>query len=115
MFRKFVWLFLVLPAGVILIAFSLANRHSVRLILDPLSTQDPYLSISAPLFLLLLSSLLIGVLLGGFATWLGQGKWRKQARENARQVDTLRARNDLLDERLNEANARQIERAEAAE
>lgn len=115
MLRKLLWLFVVFPAGVVLVTFALANRHDVRLSLDPFSSSDPFLFLEAPFFLFLLGALLLGLLLGGFVTWLGQGKWRKAARQNTREADTLRAQNRLLDERLATATAREYDRAEAAE
>lgn len=115
MLRKLLWLLVVFPAGVLLVTFALANRQDVRLSLDPFSSSDPLLFVEAPFFLFLLGALLLGLLLGGFATWLGQRKWRKTARQNIRDADTLRAQNRLLDERLSAANAREYDRAEAAE
>lgn len=115
MLRKLIWLFVVLPVGAVLVAFALANRQDVRLSLDPFSSSDPFLFLQAPFFLFLLGALLVGLLLGGFLTWLGQGKWRKVARANTREADTLRAQNRLLDEHLAAANAREHDRVEAAE
>lgn len=115
MLRKFVWLFVVLPAGVVLVAFALANRHAVRLNLDPFSADDPILAFDAPFFLYLFSALMLGLLLGGFATWLGQGKWRRQARERGREAARLRMEAGQLDARARELAAEQAGRAEAAE
>lgn len=109
------WLFVVLPAAIVLIAFSLANRHDVRLSLDPFSSSDPFLAIDAPFFLFLLGSFLLGLLLGGFATWLRQGQWRRAARENLKDAAMLRAENRQLDERIEAVTSQQLDRAEAAE
>jgi len=114
-FRKLVWLFLVLPAGVLLVALALANRHPVRLNLDPFSSDNPFLAVEAPLFVYLLGVLLLGLVLGGTLTWLKQGRWRKAARQGEREVDTLRAMNHQLDERLAATNEQRIEPAQAAE
>jgi len=59
--------------------------------LDPFRSSDPAVAVSVPLFWLLFATLAIGVLVGGIATWFGQGKWRKAARhEHAELVRTRR-------------------------
>lgn len=115
MIRKFVWLFLVLPAGVILVAFALANRHAVRLNLDPFSADDPFLALDAPFFLFLLAAVMLGLLLGGFVTWLGQGKWRSQARDSKQEVIALRAQTEQLDNQLRASREPRLDRFRAAE
>jgi len=114
-FRKFIWLFLVLPAGVILVAFALANRHSVQLNLDPLSSDDPFLTLDAPFFLFLLAAFLAGLLIGGIVTWFGQSKWRKEAKARARETTALRSETDQLNEQLRAAHTPRLGSAEAAE
>jgi len=114
-FRKFVWLFVILPAGVVFVAFALANRHTVQLNLDPFAAQDPFLAIHAPFFLFLLAALISGLLLGGLVTWLGQGKWRKSARQRALEAAELRRQKDQLNEQLHAANRPRLGEREAAE
>ncbi len=114
-FRKFVWLFVIFPAGAVFVAFALANRHLVRLNLDPFSSEDPFLALDAPFFVFLLASLVTGLLLGGFVTWLGQGKWRKEARNRASESRALRAETETLNTQLRSANEPRLDRAQAAE
>jgi len=114
-FRKFVWLFLVLPAGAVFVTFAVANRHTVQLNLDPFAPENPFLAIDAPLFVFLIAALGAGVLLGGAATWLGQGKWRKMARRNAREAAALRQESERLNAQLLAANRPRLENREAAE
>jgi hypothetical protein len=114
-FRKFFWLFVILPAGVVCVAFSLANRHMVTLNLDPFATQDLLLTFNAPFYRFLLAALLFGVLLGGLVTWLGQGKWRKTARRRATEIAGLRRQTDQLNEQLRIAARPRIGEREAAE
>lgn len=115
MFKKVIRLFLILPAGILLVALALSNRHMVRLNLDPFSADTPFLAYDAPLFVYLLGALLLGLVLGGMLTWFKQGRWRKAAREGEREVNTLRAMNRQLDEQLNTAATQRIEPAQAAE
>lgn len=91
MLRRIVQLLILLPLAVILIAFSLANRDPVLVSFDPLGETDT-LSVSMPLFLLVFICLLTGVLIGGAATWFGQGKWRRQAKREHREAERWRHR-----------------------
>jgi len=102
--RKLFWFVVILPPAVVLIALAVSNRHMVRLVLDPLSPADQALAIETPLFLLLFAALLLGLLLGGFATWLGQGKWRKRARTEKREAAQWQKEANRLNE-LMEASA----------
>lgn len=80
MLKRILWLLTAFPAAALLITLAVANRHSVRLVLDPFRPDDPVLSLQLPFYGFLFGVLLIGVLLGGTATWLSQGRWRRTAR-----------------------------------
>ncbi len=71
--------FLVLPIVVILAAVGVANSHWVRLSLDPFRPDDPALWLELPLYGWLLGALIVGVMIGGFVTWLVQARWRRKA------------------------------------
>lgn len=109
------WFFVILPAGIVLVAFALANRHIVRLNLDPFSSDDPFLAFDAPFFLFLLAALIAGLMLGGFVTWLGQGKWRKEARSRAAESSALKAETEQLNAQLRAVSEPRLETARAAE
>lgn len=101
MIKKIAWALVAVPVALLVIAFSVANRHLVIFSYDPLGGADPALQVRLPLFLLLLAALLLGILAGGLAAWWRQGKWRRTARESAhlaarrqREADELRARLD---------------------
>lgn len=81
MMRKLIFLFIALPVAVILILLSVANRHPVRLGLDPFNTADPVLSFTLPFFAFLFIALFTGMIIGSVATWFKQGKYRKYARK----------------------------------
>ncbi len=88
MLKRIIWLIVAFPAAVFLVTLAIANRHSVRLVLDPFHPETPVLSLVLPFYAYLFGALLIGVLLGGLSTWLGQGRWRRTAR--TRQVEARR-------------------------
>ena len=58
------------PVTVLLIAFAIANRGVVTLSFDPFSQVAPALAFEVPLWSVAFFPLLIGVLLGGVATWV---------------------------------------------
>ncbi len=89
-----------LPVAIILVAFAIANRRVVDVSFDPLSVEAPWLSIPMPLWAVLYSGIFIGLIAGGVASWLKQGKWRKTARVSRSEVDTLRNENDRLKNQL---------------
>ena len=96
MLRKFVNALVVLPLAIVFVIFAVANRHMVRVSLDPFDNADPALSFSMPLFVLILFAAIAGVAAGGAATWFRQGRWRRAARRH--QADARDARSQL-DER----------------
>lgn len=89
-----------LPVAIILVAFAIANRGLVDVSFDPLSTEAPWFAISMPLWAVLYSGIFLGLIAGGVAAWLKQGKWRKTARHSRSEVDTLRSENDRLKSQL---------------
>src|SRR5262249_15817068 len=61
---------------------------------------EPRLSVEAPLFLFLLGAFALGLIVGGTATWLSQGKWRRTARAGAREARDLRRQTSRLEKEL---------------
>lgn len=91
MLRRFVWLVVALPMAVVLVTLALANRHAVRLVLDPFRPADPALSLVLPFYAYLFGVLLVGVLIGGLATWATQSRWRRSARQRAAEAQRWQA------------------------
>jgi len=96
--RRFLILFVLLPLAIVAAALSVANREAIVLSFDPFGGAAPHWSVELPLFILLFATLALGILLGGVATWIGQGKWRRAAR--AERANAARLRQDV--ERLRE-------------
>ncbi len=86
MAKKIVNLLILLPLGIILIVFCVANRQSVTLAFNPFRPDDQVLSLNAPLFLLLFAALILGMLVGSAVTWFNQGKHRRRARNQSREA-----------------------------
>ncbi|MGX4801156.1 lipopolysaccharide assembly protein LapA domain-containing protein [Bradyrhizobium guangdongense] len=93
--RKFLTALIVIPLGLILVTFAVANRHFVTVSFDPLMAADPALSVTLPLFLLLILAAAVGVIVGGCAVWFGQRHWRRAARRH--EADARAARVELAD------------------
>lgn len=81
MFRKIVSTLIVVPLAVVIIAFAVANRQSVTISFDPFSSANPAYVATLPLFVVIFMVLILGVLIGGMAAWIGQAKWRRVARK----------------------------------
>jgi len=96
MIRKVVSFFVVLPLGILLVSFAVANRHSVTVSLDPLGSNAPALTATLPLFLLILVMLALGVVVGGVAAWFNQAKWRRAARRLSAEARALRAEREAI-------------------
>jgi uncharacterized integral membrane protein len=86
----------IVPLALGIILFAVANRQVVKLSLDPLSRDVPQFTFDAPLFAVVLVAVAIGVLIGGFAAWLAQGKHRKAKRLLAKEAERLRTEAETL-------------------
>src|SRR5262249_12020018 len=73
------------------ISLAVANRQSVVVSFDPFDQAHPALTRALPLYLLMLVLLIGGVVVGGIAAWIRQGKWRRAARRADPQARELRA------------------------
>ncbi len=83
-------------AAVFLVTLAVANRHAVRLNLDPFNPADPILVAQLPFYAYLFGMLIIGVVMGGLATWITQRRWRRIARVRAQDAARWRAEADRL-------------------
>ena len=78
---RFLKLLILVPIAVVILAFAIANRTIVSISFDPFSTADTSGAlIMAPMFVILFLTLMVGVLIGGVATWFTQGTNRQKAR-----------------------------------
>ena len=99
MLRKIVAAVVMVPLGVILIAFAVANRQDVRISFDPFDPAQPVYSLGTWLFVPIFSALILGVLIGGSASWVRQGRWRGLARRFERDLAELRGKLAALEGR----------------
>src|SRR4051812_6943782 len=102
--RKFLTALVLIPLGLIFIVFAVANRHLVTVSFDPFNSVDPSVSVTLPLFVVIIGVAIAGVVAGGSATWFRQRRWRRAARQH--EADALKARTQLSDLRANAAASR---------
>jgi len=63
--RKFLNAVILIPLGLIFIAFAVANRHAVTVSFDPFNSHDPSLGFTLPLFVVIIAVAVLGVVAGG--------------------------------------------------
>ena len=96
MIRRILWLICAFVAAVVLITLAVANRHSVQMVLDPFNPQRPVISTVLPFYVYLFAMMIVGIIMGGVATWTSQGKWRRLARTRAQDVARWRGEAERL-------------------
>ena len=89
--RKFFTALVLIPLGVIFLAFAIANRRLVTVSFDPFTATDPSVGVTLPLFMVIIVVAILGVLAGSFATWLRQRHWRRAARQYEAEARDARA------------------------
>jgi uncharacterized integral membrane protein len=103
MFRKVVTAVIVVPLAAIIIAFAVANRQAVTVSFDPFSSSQPAYAATLPLFVLIFILLILGVIIGGIAAWLRQGRWRRSARKLEADVRAMRGELETIRNRFGTA------------
>ena len=94
--RKFFTAMVLIPLGVVFVVFAVANRHLVTVSFDPFGSGDSAFDLPpVPLFVIIISALILGVVTGGTATWFRQRHWRRAARQH--EADARQARAQLAD------------------
>src|SRR5690348_2304242 len=96
MLRRIVGWVVLVPLCLVLIVFALANTQTVNLYFNPFGAHDPDPKNAIPLFFVLFTVLLIGVVLGGIATWFAQGHHRRDERSFRRETERLSREVDAM-------------------
>ncbi len=109
MFRKIVAVVVLVPLAILIVAFAVANRQTVVISFDPFSSADPAYAARLPLFVLIFVLVILGVIVGGSATWLRQASWRRTARALDADVRILTQELEALRRRADEQEARRAQ------
>ncbi|HLH12569.1 MAG TPA: LapA family protein [Methylovirgula sp.] len=87
--RRALQLIVLIPLAAIGLALAVANRHNVTVSFDPFSS-DATGEVVAPLFVVLIVALMLGVVVGSLATWVTQGRHRRALRDLRAEAGRLR-------------------------
>ena len=93
---RFLKALLLLPVAVLVVLLAVANRAPVQLSFDPFSPEAPELATSLPLFAVIFLAVMVGVVIGGTATWLAQGRNRRERRQYRREAQHLKTETERL-------------------
>ena len=111
-----VTLLLAVPAAIIVVALSVANRHDVTVLLDPTTTVEAGspLAFTVPVWMLLFGVLALGVVIGGISAWASQHRYRAEARTKRREANHWHRQADEEHERAERLAARDAQAANEA-
>lgn len=104
MFRKVVTAVILVPLAAVIIVFAVTNRQAVTVSFDPFSASTPAYAATLPLFAVIFIVLILGVIVGGIAAWIGQHKWRRQARWLEGEKRALHAELEVIRRRFSPAD-----------
>lgn len=96
---RFLKALILLPIAILIVLLAVANRAPVTLSLDPFSQEAPEFSTQLPLFAVIFAAVMVGVVIGGTATWLAQSRNRQERRRFRREASRLRDETERLRER----------------
>ena len=93
---RFLKALILLPVAILIVLLAVANRAPVTLSLDPFSQEAPEFATQVPLFAVIFASVMLGVVIGGMATWLAQGKHRRARRQYRREAQHLKLETERM-------------------
>jgi uncharacterized integral membrane protein len=91
---RFVRLLIVIPVAVVVIVLAVVNRGPLTLRYLP--PQFGEAAFTVPVFVALLGAVMMGVLIGGSASWWIQGRHRRLERAYRREADNLKMEAERL-------------------
>lgn len=100
--KRLITLFIIAPIAILVIWLAVTNRTPVTVAIPPDVGGQPIFTFSAPLYMLIFGSVLLGLVLGSMATWFKQGKHRKAAREQKVEATKWHFEADKAKERADE-------------
>ena len=97
--NKIIRALILIPLAVLIIGFAVANRQTVTVSFDPFDQAAPAYAMTLPVFVLIIVLVILGVIIGGIAAWLGQNKWRRAASRHEAEGRRLRMELDAAHSR----------------
>jgi uncharacterized integral membrane protein len=92
---RYLKLLFLIPIAIVIVALAVMNRAPVRLVYWP-DQFGGEMAVTVPLFASLIVAMMVGVVIGGLATWLTQGAHRRAERRYRREAERLKAEADRL-------------------
>ena len=89
LFRKILTAIVVVPLLIVIVGFAVANRQPATISFDPFDQAHPAYAVSLPLFVIIFILVILGVIVGGVASWLRQGHHRRASRRLDAEVREL--------------------------
>ena len=86
---RFLRFLVMAPVAALILVFAFANRDWVTIYFDPFDVSG-LKPLPAPQYAVILAAIAVGVVAGGAATWIGQGRYRRAAREAEAEAARLR-------------------------
>ncbi len=86
----------LLVIALVVVILAVANRAPVVLALDPVAGVDSPYTVTMPLFAALLGAVILGVVMGGLASWIAQGRHRRAERRYRREAEKLKQEADRM-------------------
>lgn len=96
MIKRILTYLVVFPLAVALVALGVVNTHKVDLILDPFRPEAPAVALNLPFYAYLFAAIVLGILIGSFATWRSQSHWRREARRRTVEAQRWHGEADRL-------------------
>ena len=93
---QFLKALILLPVAVLVVLLAVANRAPVQLSFDPFSQEAPEFAAQVPLYAVIFGAVMLGVVIGGAATWLAQAKHRRARRQYHREAAHLKDETERL-------------------
>lgn len=91
--RSILRIIVFVPLGLVFLFFAVANRSAVKIFLDPFPGPEAASpAFEAPLYLVVLASLALGVVAGSLSSWLAHGRYRRAAK--VARADAKKARSE---------------------
>jgi hypothetical protein len=108
MFRRLLTAIVLVPIFAALVAWTVANPQPVTVSFDPFDAANPAYAVTKPLYLVGFTILIAGVILGGIAAWLEQGKSRRARARLATEIAVVRAELESLKRQAAKAESRAL-------
>ena len=106
MFRRVLTAIVLMPIFAALVAWAFANQQPVTVSFDPFDAANPAFAVTKPLYLVGFVILIAGVILGGVAARLEQGKSRRARARLATEIAVVRAELESLKRQAARAESR---------